>query len=374
VISLLTKRALCATLFSVINYPVFASGTGVSGGGRVVECQTEPASYQVFDYYENESLRGWTVNYANESKNYVEQTKIIIQRIAERDSLRADLYLNWLSTFEKELALIAALPTIEDQETVIDPPAGCKTVQIAIQKQPQFPGDKRYFINRGIWDRLSGSIKAGVVLHELMYREARDVFGATDSRGARYLNAMFASGKDKEVAPDLKSYFEVLKAAGFKSGSYFGVPLDVTKVIRWYKKSQFIEWGVVFDKILADTPVGRIKITCDVRFNQHGKILAFSSYVNERVYLPNDNNQSVFLEPNSECNSDVSYYSNEETSDLTVRTTTWYHTRLDDGTPLLVTGLLRFDTSGKLYHASHLQESNASVLNLILKSGLAMQV
>lgn len=44
---------------------------------------------------------------------------------------------------------------------------------ILIQKDPQFPSEKRYSINLDLWNRLDGVNRAGMIMHEILYRERR---------------------------------------------------------------------------------------------------------------------------------------------------------------------------------------------------------
>ena len=60
-----------------------------------------------------------------------------------------------------------------------------KVVQIALQKEPEFPGQKRYTINKDLWDRMDDVGKAGLIFDEILYTVALEA-GAKDSVGVRY--------------------------------------------------------------------------------------------------------------------------------------------------------------------------------------------
>jgi hypothetical protein len=61
-----------------------------------------------------------------------------------------------------------------------------------VQKHSVLPEVKRFSIQRQLWAQLSHDDRAGLVLHEIIYREAIEK-GHKDSRMARYLNALVGS-------------------------------------------------------------------------------------------------------------------------------------------------------------------------------------
>jgi hypothetical protein len=85
-------------------------------------------------------------------------------------------------------------------------------VQLVIQKEPQFPEDKRYFIRKKIWTAMDADQQAAVILHELIYGLAMKL-GHVDSVGTRYINEYMMS--DKFVSLSNPEYINALKEAHF---------------------------------------------------------------------------------------------------------------------------------------------------------------
>src|SRR5205085_1885391 len=65
-----------------------------------------------------------------------------------------------------------------------------------------------YTINKDLWDRMNTNNRAGLILHEIIYKEAlRD--GQHDSVKARYFNAYLSSTKMASFTPQQYSAFLV---------------------------------------------------------------------------------------------------------------------------------------------------------------------
>jgi len=95
----------------------------------------------------------------------------------------------------------------------VRPEPGCTKEQFAVQIFNIMPDQKRYLINKNIWSAASSRIKAGLVLHELIYRDAVEAEDQTDSDKARYLNAQISSTHFSTITPD--EYLNLLGSANF---------------------------------------------------------------------------------------------------------------------------------------------------------------
>ena len=75
-------------------------------------------------------------------------------------------------------------------------PHGCEIVQIAVQKEPEFPDEKTFTISKDLWDHqaLDERSKAGLILHEVIYQKALKS-SHTDSIKTRYLTSFLTSTK-----------------------------------------------------------------------------------------------------------------------------------------------------------------------------------
>jgi hypothetical protein len=179
-------------------------GHEVGNGGDVIECQ-QPAvllgnkSIGLLDFYEARQ-RGMSLNFelgGDENARVV----ALIERIKGIDPDRAALYLSYASSFWSEAALLpnAHLPDIPDDGPVSLPGPNCEVKQIAIQSAPELPGEKRYNIDKALWDKLDVDERAGLILHEIAYREALDHAHET-SKKIRYFNGLIVSDTIKTYA------------------------------------------------------------------------------------------------------------------------------------------------------------------------------
>ncbi len=114
------------------------------------------------------------------------------------DPTRNSKYLAWLATFKNESNFLAGveLVDISDSEHIAIP-AGCKIVQLIIQKDPKYPGDMRYTISKDYWDQMTTTQRAGAIVHEIILREAvveSPYSGNRNSLSTRYLNGILSSG------------------------------------------------------------------------------------------------------------------------------------------------------------------------------------
>lgn len=99
-------------------------------------------------------------------------------------------------------------------------PTGCSVEQIVIQQVPKFSQDKRYIINADLWDLLDSVSKAGLIMHELFFREMIEtqVRNPTlneqlDSVDLRYLNSLISSDVFETMNRD--DFYELMKSLRF---------------------------------------------------------------------------------------------------------------------------------------------------------------
>ncbi|MGZ3790382.1 MAG: hypothetical protein ACXVLQ_17755 [Bacteriovorax sp.] len=185
------------------------AGNDVGNGGNIVTCfntQGQFKSIELLDFYEARTMRDIQTDLGPSNQSLDQVMTILLSRLAERNPTRAAHYQDWYSTFFKDAKLLSGIELIEIPDSHhVAVPVGCKVQQIVNQRNPEFPEDKRYTINKDLWDMLDGPGKAGLVLHELIYREAIEG-GATESTTVRYLNSLLASNHFRNL-----SQFEYLR-------------------------------------------------------------------------------------------------------------------------------------------------------------------
>lgn len=166
-------------------------GNVVGNGGDVVFCPGEKG-ITLLDYFEAETL--WQIKLDLGEGDYRQKVINVLNRLQKISETRAKLYKKWFEEFEQNARFI---PNIVFQDisdsSHVGIPHGCRIEQVAIQRTPQFDEDRRYLISKDIWDQLDEDSKAGLILHELIYREAINEFDHTNSIPSRYFNAKISS-------------------------------------------------------------------------------------------------------------------------------------------------------------------------------------
>lgn len=172
-------------------------GNETGNGGDVVVCGQDgatPDSVELLDYYEARMFEPrFDVNLGSDDASFESKVKATLLRLQRFTQLRAQDLLGWYSSFWQETDLVAGivLRDISDSGHV-GIPAGCAVQQIAIQRPRHLPGQKRYIINKDLWDHLDPDNKAGLVLHELLYRMNLNE-GHQNSIITRFLNGYVSS-------------------------------------------------------------------------------------------------------------------------------------------------------------------------------------
>lgn len=203
----------------------FAGGDWVGNGGNVLEC-APTEKVQLLDYFEGEQLRHITVDLGT-GATYQEKVLFALDRLRVVNPTRAAQYRLWFQSFAEETQWFSQgkfLP-IRDSGAVIIP-AECEIRQIAIQRPEDLmmPVDKRYVIDLRLWSRLSEADKAGLILHELIYREGIEN-GQSSSPRVRYFNQILSSSKI--LTYDSPRLLNLVKQVGFKTTDYRGWAVDL---------------------------------------------------------------------------------------------------------------------------------------------------
>lgn len=201
------------------------AGNDVGNGGNIIACwnnQKLLKSIELLDYYEGRTLRGIETDLGSPNQSLDQVMAILLSRLAQKNPSRAAHYQEWYSTFFQEAKFLTGNELIKTPDSNhMAVPIGCEVLQIVTQRQPEFPEDKRYTVNKDLWDMLDGSGKAGLVLHELIYREAI-VNRITESTAVRYLNSILASNRFNDL--NFFDYF-LMQRHLFNNTEMFGVKI-----------------------------------------------------------------------------------------------------------------------------------------------------
>lgn len=167
-----------------------SSGNEVGNGGNVFICAD---SIQLFDFFEFQNQHNETID--ERSGEYKEIAKEVVAQLQKHDASLAKLLGRRLETFTDNVQFVkdAKLITIKDNKSLIKAQTkDCKVEQVAILKKKVLATEKKFLINQQLWDKLSETHKAGLVMHELIYEYFSDL-GEVNSINARALNSYMFS-------------------------------------------------------------------------------------------------------------------------------------------------------------------------------------
>lgn len=188
-------------------------GGGDLGGGNILICQTGLYTYsaRLLDLYEAE-VKGLNIDFGSGS-TFIEKLDYVFDRLDKVSPGRAGVYRAMarnLLNQDTQWVQNTFMPLIDDVKAV-KIPKGCLLVLAAYQRpinQERLPNVKTYFIDRDMFALLSEESKAALILHEVLYREAR-YGGAMNSDFVRSLVGVLVSDKILEYdAVKLNTFYK----------------------------------------------------------------------------------------------------------------------------------------------------------------------
>jgi hypothetical protein len=214
---------LIPLLVSLIPFTARA-GSETGNGGDVVYCRAEDggARVELLDFYEGRTLRAIAPDLGDPSLSAEAKVRLALSRLEKLSPRRHDRYAAWASAFLADTRFVSGsvLVDVPDSEIAVLP-KGCEMRQVAIQKKPEFPEDRYYLVDRDLWDALDNDGRAGLMLHEILYREAIEL-GQTNSKSARYFNSILTSRKMAEFQGP-EDFARFLEKLGYSTVEYDGL-------------------------------------------------------------------------------------------------------------------------------------------------------
>lgn len=187
---------------SLTSMLLFANGQERGNGGDAVVCYNpgfkdaivrdlnQITSVELLDLYEGRVLKGMHFD-TPISQDYLAIAKDQIQKLKALSPTRFNFYMKDLEAFKDEMIDPHGIQLTDiDDSKHIAIPINCKIEQLVIQKNPEFPGEKRYTIDADLWDRMDAANRAATVTHEIIYKE---MLYKNDSRSVRHLNSLLNS-------------------------------------------------------------------------------------------------------------------------------------------------------------------------------------
>ncbi len=227
----------------------------IGNGGNVVVCynaKKKITSIELFDYYEARTKRNLKIDLGRPSLSVDQKVDLLLSRMHRLNPNREKLYRDWYADFFKEAYIakgVILVPLPDVGVGVI--PKNCEIKQVAGQQDPVYPGDFRYTINGDLWEMMSNDNKAGLIVHELILREATSSPNDhATSAATRYLHGQIASDSVKSM--NLREYINLLLLVKFTAGDAGTVliPLSPRQPITFYNDDMVESApGLEFDKI-----------------------------------------------------------------------------------------------------------------------------
>lgn len=251
------------SIISIFSFRSFA-GDKVLNGGNVIVCQNQTGqikSVELLDFFEVR-LNGGRLRFGVTEKSWQGHLSTLLDSWSAVAPIRAKQYKEWLNSFEQDAAIFSgiSIPPIPDTGSIVVP-IGCHIEPVGFQRNEDelFPGVKRYVINKDLWDQMDEIQKAGLVLHELVYREAIPL-GHPSTFPTRFLVGVLASNQ-----PENKIYFRTVSQMPLRYAEYYGIKVDTAK--------QDCEAGN--DRVST----GGCKYVSNVEFDQNNNPVRFSGSV-----------------------------------------------------------------------------------------------
>jgi len=215
---------------SIIQAKAVNSGDfGAGNGGDGVACKDSNGkiiSVTLFDYHEAKRRHpDLILDLGPKELDYKSKVSFVISRLSKINPSRARAYKFWFDEFESNTERLrnirlSDIPDVGDATI----PNNCDMEQIAVQKELIFETDKRYTINQDLFEKMDEDSKAGLILHELAYREALAI-GHKNSIFVRFFNAFISSKKMNGIKHEM--FINMIKKSHYVLADANGVPFLV---------------------------------------------------------------------------------------------------------------------------------------------------
>lgn len=232
--NLRSRLSLAASSWLLMHASIGEANTNfiqhVGNGGGLVQC-AQPndggTTLELLDFYEGKRDHGISPRIPDVAglKTPLGLVKTWLHALERHDYRRYLQFQLWLETFFDETEFVGESMEVIADTGYSEVPLNCVIVQGAVQLEtPDSP--KRYMIDETLWQQLSIVDQAGLILHELVYREALQR-GHTDSYSVRYFTALIATGYLADL--DMRAYQDLLLQLRFR-----GVFAKIGSTRLWY--------------------------------------------------------------------------------------------------------------------------------------------
>ena len=200
------------------------SGQEMGNGGDLVVCYKKDGvtitSIELLDFHEGK-LDGLNFDFIDKTKKYTQLVSETLTRIERLSGKRAGLYRRYLEEFYNDAKFVKGIILQDiDDSSEIKLKRGCRIEQIAYQLTQIHPNDPPYVISKDLWNKLDDFNKAGLIVHEVIYREFLKFTDQEDSRNVRKFTA-YVNSKLFDNTSNAISFYEDTKKWGLGLASYY---------------------------------------------------------------------------------------------------------------------------------------------------------
>jgi len=258
----------------------FSDSIIIGNGGDAIVCRDKSTeaivSAEILDVYEARVIHNAEIT-VDPSQSTDDILNTIIGKIRLKETVSADRIQSYVDTFFEEAKFLndIELEDINDSAHIIIP-RGCKVEQVAVHNKPSEFNPNRYTVNNNIWNSLDNLNKAALVLHEVLYRIARESLSIRDSRLIRLSMASLLSF---DFEQDFVKFLNLLNRLGFDEAQLSSLPNLKIKNIK-FSGSEITAYRatVVDQERPVDVFTYSLKLTADDSIDFQKNKTGLSSY------------------------------------------------------------------------------------------------
>lgn len=219
------KNKVSLVLFTAVSFGELKASTKEGNSGFAVVCDTarfESMNYKqvmLLDFYEGSNFYKLSIDLGPEQLGYEEKVGVALARLRRLDPARAAHYQKSFEEFllHKTIGNFALTGLLDRGPIEVPDTEHCSVVNIAQRKPAGSTGyDDTFYIIQNLWNMLDSTNKAGLALHEVVYRDAINQ-GIVDSDLSRKFVAILSS--TEFINYTSAQYEQLLGEIGFTAGS-----------------------------------------------------------------------------------------------------------------------------------------------------------
>jgi len=273
--AIIMKSKLFATLafpFAalLLSSSALAGGSSAGNGGNTIVCfdgNNQIKTVELLDFYEARVKRGITPDLGDDSLSADDKVRLVLKRLKTMSPWLSITLETEFDNFKPNSVFLPGirLVTVDDSDHLFVP-AGCQQEQTAVQKAPEFPGDKLYNIDQDLWNHMDANNRAGLILHEIFYRHAIRFGNPENSVPVRFFVSSIASAASISEA----EYVDVLRELKFIQVYLHDHNFKITQAMPYFTDGAFYGGDLYGDAVT--TIQNKLLAITSIRFNKTGTV------------------------------------------------------------------------------------------------------